>query len=124
MPLHTQAEVFDHFLRGDTLEGCYAAVAAVADRFLDLIDTRGVDMEVRTLAARVTRLNSARRKTTGASPVLPRLCMPLDHESDERGLRPQGGVAHPAECACGDQVSELELAYCPIKEYGSIRQLC
>ena len=35
-----QSEVFEKFLSGDTLEECYAAVAAVADRWLDLLDTK------------------------------------------------------------------------------------
>lgn len=41
-PLHarTQGEVFDQFLKGDTLEECYAAVAAVANRWLDMLDTK------------------------------------------------------------------------------------
>jgi len=34
------AQVFERFLAGDTLEECYAAVAAVADRGLDLLDTQ------------------------------------------------------------------------------------
>ena len=42
-----QAEVFDHFLKGGTLEACYGAVAAVANRWLDLIDTRGIDLKAR-----------------------------------------------------------------------------
>ena len=35
-----QGEVFDQFLRGDSLEECYDAVAAVANRWLDMLDTR------------------------------------------------------------------------------------
>ena len=35
-----QGEVFDQFLKGDTLEQCYDAVAAVANRWLDMLDTR------------------------------------------------------------------------------------
>ena len=35
-----QSEVFERFLAGDTLAECYAAVAAVADRWLDLLDTQ------------------------------------------------------------------------------------
>jgi DNA polymerase epsilon subunit 1 len=35
-----QSEVFDQFLEGDTLEECYQAVAAVANRWLDLLDTQ------------------------------------------------------------------------------------
>lgn len=33
-------QVFEQFLAGETLEECYAAVAAVADRWLDLLDTQ------------------------------------------------------------------------------------
>jgi DNA polymerase epsilon subunit 1 len=33
-----QAEVFDKFLHGSTLEECYSAVASVANRWLDLLD--------------------------------------------------------------------------------------
>eukprot|EP00892_Ulva_mutabilis_P006158 jgi/Ulvmu1/3914/UM018_0137.1 len=40
-----QAEVFDHFLQGTGLDGCYDAVASVADRWLDLLDTRGMDLK-------------------------------------------------------------------------------
>ncbi|KAF5727520.1 DNA polymerase epsilon catalytic subunit A [Tripterygium wilfordii] len=36
-----QAELFDKFLHGLTLEECYAAVAAVANRWLDLLDNQG-----------------------------------------------------------------------------------
>lgn len=35
-----QGEVFAQFLAGDSLASCYAAVAAVADRWLDLLDTQ------------------------------------------------------------------------------------
>ena len=35
-----QAEVFDQFLQGETLKECYSAVAAVANRWLDLLDTQ------------------------------------------------------------------------------------
>jgi DNA polymerase epsilon subunit 1 len=33
-------QVFEQFLAGDTLQECYAAVASVADRWLDLLDTQ------------------------------------------------------------------------------------
>ncbi|XP_060169809.1 DNA polymerase epsilon catalytic subunit A-like isoform X1 [Lycium barbarum] len=39
-----QAELFDKFLHGSTLEECYSAVAAVADRWLDLLDNQGQDI--------------------------------------------------------------------------------
>ena len=34
----SQAELFDKFLHGSTLDECYSAVAAVANRWLDLLD--------------------------------------------------------------------------------------
>ncbi|XP_071723103.1 DNA polymerase epsilon catalytic subunit A-like isoform X1 [Rutidosis leptorrhynchoides] len=39
-----QAELFDKFLHGSTLEECYSAVAAVANRWLDLLDSQGNDI--------------------------------------------------------------------------------
>lgn len=35
-----QGEIFNQFLRGDTLHECYQAVAGVANRWLDMLDTR------------------------------------------------------------------------------------
>ena len=35
-----QGEVFEQFLAGSSLQECYTAVAAVADRWLDLLDTQ------------------------------------------------------------------------------------
>ena len=40
-----QSEVFKRFLDGGTLEECYASVASVANQWLDVLDTRGVQME-------------------------------------------------------------------------------
>ncbi|KAJ4724769.1 DNA polymerase epsilon catalytic subunit [Melia azedarach] len=39
-----QAELFDKFLHGSTLEECYSVVAAVANRWLDLLDNQGKDI--------------------------------------------------------------------------------
>ncbi|XP_020214340.1 DNA polymerase epsilon catalytic subunit A isoform X3 [Cajanus cajan] len=39
-----QAELFDKFLHGSTLEECYSAVASVANRWLDLLDNQGKDI--------------------------------------------------------------------------------
>ncbi|KAK8679767.1 hypothetical protein V6N13_145203 [Hibiscus sabdariffa] len=39
-----QAELFDKFLNGSTLEECYSAVAVVANRWLDLLDSQGKDI--------------------------------------------------------------------------------
>lgn len=36
-----QAEVFSQFLQGGSLEECYHAVGSVANRWLDLLDSRG-----------------------------------------------------------------------------------
>ncbi|KAL3518505.1 hypothetical protein ACH5RR_021094 [Cinchona calisaya] len=39
-----QAELFDKFLHGSTLEECYSAVASVANHWLDLLDNQGKDI--------------------------------------------------------------------------------
>ncbi|KAF6166038.1 hypothetical protein GIB67_012935 [Kingdonia uniflora] len=39
-----QAEVFDKFLHGNTLEECYSAVASVANSWLDLLENQGIDV--------------------------------------------------------------------------------
>ncbi|PON38200.1 DNA-directed DNA polymerase [Parasponia andersonii] len=39
-----QAELFDKFLDGSTLDECYSAVASVANRWLDLLDNQGKDI--------------------------------------------------------------------------------
>ena len=39
-----QEEIFSRFLGGSTLEECYACVASVANRWLDVLDTRGIDL--------------------------------------------------------------------------------
>jgi hypothetical protein len=40
-----QSQVFGRFLDGDTLEGCYAAVGAVGNYWLDIVDSKGANME-------------------------------------------------------------------------------
>ena len=35
-----ETQVFERFLLGDTLEECYEAVAEVANRWLDMLDTQ------------------------------------------------------------------------------------
>lgn len=40
-----QSDIFKLFLEGDTLEGCYQAVANVANRWLDVLDTKGKMLE-------------------------------------------------------------------------------
>ena len=39
-----QTEVFEKFLEGDTLEGVYASVGAVANKWLDMLETKGRDL--------------------------------------------------------------------------------
>jgi len=39
-----QEEIFGRFLDGSTLKECYACVASVANRWLDVLDTRGADL--------------------------------------------------------------------------------
>ncbi|SCV03154.1 LANO_0G02476g1_1 [Lachancea nothofagi CBS 11611] len=40
-----QSDIFKVFLDGDSLEGCYASVATVANRWLDVLDSKGVMLE-------------------------------------------------------------------------------
>jgi DNA polymerase epsilon subunit 1 len=40
-----QSDIFNLFLEGDTLETCYDAVANVANRWLDVLDTKGSNLE-------------------------------------------------------------------------------
>lgn len=40
-----QSDIFKLFLDGDTLQGCYQAVAAVANNWLDVLDTKGGMLE-------------------------------------------------------------------------------
>lgn len=39
-----QSEVFGMFLEGNSLETCYAAVAGIANRWLDMLENRGCDL--------------------------------------------------------------------------------
>ena len=39
-PQRANVQVFERFLLGDTLEECYEAVAEVANRWLDMLDTQ------------------------------------------------------------------------------------
>ena len=40
-----QSDIFKVFLEGDTLEGCYSAVASVCNRWLDVLDSHGLMLE-------------------------------------------------------------------------------
>ncbi|TMW61838.1 hypothetical protein Poli38472_010901 [Pythium oligandrum] len=53
-----QAQVFECFLDGSTLEECYASVAACANRWLDVIDTRGRNMHDDELLSLLTENKS------------------------------------------------------------------
>jgi len=46
-----QSQVFSRFLEGASLEDCYAHVAAVADYWLDVLDSQGEDLEDEELMA-------------------------------------------------------------------------
>ena len=49
-----QSQIFSRFLDGDTLEECYQSVAECANEWLDVIDTKGVDMETDELLELIT----------------------------------------------------------------------
>ncbi|CAL55806.1 DNA polymerase epsilon, catalytic subunit A,C-terminal [Ostreococcus tauri] len=40
-----QSEVFDYFLKGETLDGVYQAVGAIANRWFDMLKTRGAKFD-------------------------------------------------------------------------------
>lgn len=49
-----QSEVFDQFLLGNDLVSCYNSVAAVANRWLDMIDTKGSDLTDQELVEHIS----------------------------------------------------------------------
>ncbi|KAG6954512.1 hypothetical protein JG688_00012321 [Phytophthora aleatoria] len=53
-----QSQVFECFLDGDSLEECYASVAKCANRWLDVIDTRGKSMDDEELMTLITENKS------------------------------------------------------------------
>uniref|UniRef100_M4B9S0 DNA polymerase epsilon catalytic subunit n=1 Tax=Hyaloperonospora arabidopsidis (strain Emoy2) TaxID=559515 RepID=M4B9S0_HYAAE len=53
-----QSQVFECFLDGHSLEECYASVAKCANRWLDVIDTRGKSMDDGELLALITENKS------------------------------------------------------------------
>ncbi len=57
-----QAQVFDKFLRGSTLEQCYESVAAVANHYLDVLDSKGSGMEDDELIDLITENANMSRK--------------------------------------------------------------
>lgn len=52
-----QAEVFDKFLHGSTLEECYSAVASVANRWLDLLDVSDLYNELYSYSLKPQQAN-------------------------------------------------------------------
>lgn len=57
-----QAQVFDKFLKGSTLEETYASVAAVANHYLDILDSMGSAMEDDELINLITEASNMSRK--------------------------------------------------------------
>eukprot|EP00698_Gefionella_okellyi_P023680 TRINITY_DN8155_c0_g1_i1.p1 TRINITY_DN8155_c0_g1~~TRINITY_DN8155_c0_g1_i1.p1 ORF type:complete len:2256 (+),score=530.17 TRINITY_DN8155_c0_g1_i1:623-6769(+) len=59
-----QVEVFGAFLRGDSLETCYGSVAAVADHYLDLLESRGEDLDDEELLELISESSTMSRVLT------------------------------------------------------------
>ncbi|CAG9813248.1 unnamed protein product [Phaedon cochleariae] len=57
-----QSSVFEAFLKGDTLEACYAAVAQVADYWLDVLFSKGRNMPDTELFALISENRSMSKK--------------------------------------------------------------
>eukprot|EP00899_Mesostigma_viride_P020528 jgi/Mesvir1/28477/Mv15897-RA.2 len=56
-----QSEVFERFLDGGTLAECYGAVAACANRYLDMLETEGVDLHDSELVSMISESNTMSR---------------------------------------------------------------
>lgn len=57
-----QSDIFKLFLEGDTLEGCYQTVANVANRWLDVLDTKGKMLEDEDLIELICENRSMSKK--------------------------------------------------------------
>lgn len=57
-----QSDIFKLFLEGDTLEGCYQSVANVANRWLDVLDTKGRMLEDEDLIELICENRSMSKK--------------------------------------------------------------
>ncbi|AMD19555.1 HCL596Wp [Eremothecium sinecaudum] len=57
-----QQDIFKVFLDGDSLQSCYLAVAAVANRWLDVLDTKGAMLETEDLISLICE-NKSMSKT-------------------------------------------------------------
>jgi hypothetical protein len=112
-----QGEVFDQFLKGSSLEECYAAVAAVANRWLDMLDTRvGWDGGGRGGAGAGTPASGALLQTY----VVSRICLALvlhpgcSHAYLSQGvdLTDQELIDHISEmCVMSKSLAEYEGAF-------------
>ncbi|KAN0014469.1 hypothetical protein ACTFIU_000787 [Dictyostelium citrinum] len=57
-----QSEVFKEFLGGDGLDGCYQSVGAVANRWLDILDSHAENYEEKDLIELITESSNMSRK--------------------------------------------------------------
>ncbi|ODV97381.1 hypothetical protein PACTADRAFT_49103 [Pachysolen tannophilus NRRL Y-2460] len=57
-----QEDIFKLFLEGNTLEECYAAVSNVANRWLDVLDTKGANLEDEDLIELICENRSMSKK--------------------------------------------------------------
>ncbi|KDD76144.1 B-family DNA polymerase, partial [Helicosporidium sp. ATCC 50920] len=92
-----QAEVFDRFLLGGTLEECYAAVAAVADQWLDLLDTRGVDVtdaELVDLISETCVMSKTLEEYEGRKSCAVTCATRLSHFLGDSRIKDKGLVCH------------------------------
>ena len=56
-----QAELFDQFLRGNTIEECYAQVASCANAWLDIVEHRGAGMDAEEVLDLISENRSVAR---------------------------------------------------------------
>ena len=57
-----QSQVFEKFLDGDSLEGCYAAVGKIADEWLDVLHSHGEALEDEELIELISENRSMSRQ--------------------------------------------------------------
>jgi DNA polymerase epsilon subunit 1 len=57
-----QSQIFERFLDGGTLEECYQAAASVANNWLDLIDSKGANVDDIELLDLLTQTNNMSKK--------------------------------------------------------------
>ncbi|KYQ91238.1 putative DNA polymerase epsilon subunit A [Tieghemostelium lacteum] len=57
-----QSQVFEHFLGGNSLEGCYESVGSVANHWLDILDSHGEGYEEKDLIELITESSKMSRK--------------------------------------------------------------